>query len=246
MHRFRCDELAKLPIGGSVRLEKGESAHLFKTLRASEGERCLLMDGRGCIGEAEVSAGRMLILRSRENLPRPSGPALDLYLAPPRRQKMDQILKQCAELGVRRIVSMVCARSVSLPGEDTVIGRWSELMFEGCKQSGNAFVPETGASLRFCDAVKDASGCCEQCFFGSVAADCADDSFPSVCASAAWFVGPEGGFTAEEEDLMRAAGFHPFHFGNWILRVETAAVCGIAVLSDRFARHSLSGPQTGT
>ncbi len=244
MHRFRCDELAELPIGGSVRLEKGESAHLFKTLRASEGDRCLLMDGRGCIGEAEVAAGRTLILRSREILTRPPGAALHLYLAPPRRQKMDQILKQCAELGVRRIVPMVCARSVSLPDEDAVTGRWTELMFEGCKQSGNAFVPETGAGLPFGDAVKNASECCEQCFFGSVS-DCADESFPKGCASAAWFVGPEGGFTEEEEGQMRGAGFHAFHFGNWTLRVETAAVCGIAILMDRFSPDARSGERPG-
>lgn len=67
MHRFRCDELEGLKPGASVRLEKSENAHLFKTLRAAEGERCLLMDGRGNIGEAEVAAGRTLILRSRES-----------------------------------------------------------------------------------------------------------------------------------------------------------------------------------
>ena len=237
MHRFRCDELAGLPIGSSVRLEKGESAHLFKTLRAAEGERCILMDGRGCIGEAEVAPERSLILRSRYTVTRPDGISIHLYLAPPRRQKMDQILRQCAELGVQRIIPMVCARSVSLPGEDTVTGRWTELMFEGCKQSGNVFVPETGASLRFDDALKDASQRCEQSFFGSVS-DCGSETFPSACTSAAWFVGPEGGFTEEEEARMRCAGFHAFHFGNWTLRVETAAVCGIAVLMDRFTRKS--------
>ena len=232
MHRFRCDELAELAPGSFVRLEKGENAHFFRTLRAAEGDRCILMDGRGCVGEAEVAAGKSLILRSRRTVQRPPGLAVHLYLAPPRRQKMDQILKQCAELGVRRIVPMVCARSVSLPDEDAVSGRWTELMFEGCKQSGNAFVPETGASMRFPDAVRDASDRCEAVFFGSVSG-CGNETAPSVCRSAAWFVGPEGGFTAEEEELMRRAGFRAFHFGNWTLRVETAAVCGLAVLRQR-------------
>ena len=89
MHRFRCDELEGLKPGASVRLEKSENAHLFKTLRAAEGERCLLMDGRGNIGEAEVAAGRTLILRSRESAAPPEPPAVHLYIAPPRRQKMD-------------------------------------------------------------------------------------------------------------------------------------------------------------
>ena len=111
MHRFRCDELEKLSPGASVRLEKSENAHLFKTLRAAEGDRCLLMDGKGNIGEAEVAAGRTLILRSRESAALPEVPSIHLYIAPPRRQKMDQILKQCTELGIRRIVPVICERS---------------------------------------------------------------------------------------------------------------------------------------
>ena len=229
MHRFRCDELAGLPIGSSVRLEKGESAHLFKTLRAAEGERCILMDGRGCIGEAEVAPERSLILRSRYTVTRPDGISIHLYLAPPRRQKMDQILRQCAELGVQRIIPMVCARSVSLPGEDTVTGRWTELMFEGCKQSGNPFLPEITPALGFAEAVCDALEHCGSCFFGSPRMS----SGKRVLAdSTALFIGPEGGFSPEEEAAMEAAAFLPLRIGSWTLRVETAAVAGIALLAE--------------
>lgn len=234
MHRFRCDELEGLKPGASVRLEKSENAHLFKTLRAAEGERCLLMDGRGNIGEAEVAAGRTLILRSRESAAPPEPPAVHLYIAPPRRQKMDQILKQCTELGVRRIVPVICERSVSLPDSDSINGRWTELMFEACKQSGNAFVPETCGSIRFPDAVNDSRKRCGACFFGAVSG-CAEQEMPGTCRDIAWFIGPEGGFTEAEEKLMRVSGFHGLHFGNWVLRVETAAVCGTAILMDRFA-----------
>ncbi len=239
MHRFRCDELAALEPGVSVRLEKNESTHLFKILRASEGERCLLMDGRGNIGEAEVAAGRTLVLRSRTAVPPPRGPSVHLYIAPPRRQKMDQILKQCTELGVRRIVPVICERSVSLPDNDSISGRWTELMFEACKQSGNAFVPELCGSMRFSDAARDSQACCDASFYGAVS-ECGEEDMPRTCNAIAWFIGPEGGFTEAEEELMRISGFRGLHFGSWILRVETAAVCGIAILMDRFAGKRLS------
>ena len=58
---------------------------------------------------------------------------------------------------------------------------------------------------------------------------------PRTCRDIAWFIGPEGGFTEAEEKLMRVSGFRGLHFGNWVLRVETAAVCGTAILMDRFA-----------
>jgi hypothetical protein len=47
---------------------------------------------------------------------------------------------------------------------------------------------------------------------------------------AAWVVGPEGGFTDEEELLMRNSGALPLNLGPWVLRLETAASAGIAVL----------------
>ena len=112
----------------------------------------------------------------------------------------------------------------ALDGDGTVIARYALV------DIGYGTIDD----ITFADAVKDASNQCEAVFFGSVS-DCADNTAPSACRSAAWFVGPEGGFTAEEEELMRRAGFHAFHFGNWTLRVETAAVCGIAILADRFA-----------
>ena len=50
--------------------------------------------------------------------------------------------------------------------------------------------------------------------------------------AAAWFVGPEGGFTETEEKQMLEAGVQPLHFGNWVLRVETAAVCGLCLIHE--------------
>ena len=46
----------------------------------------------------------------------------------------------------------------------------------------------------------------------------------------AWFVGPEGGFTEEETASMIKAGFQGISIGKWIMRVETAAVVGVALL----------------
>ena len=64
-------------------------------------------------------------------------------------------------------------------------------------------------------------------FFGAVRsaerAVAADGDF-------AWFVGPEGGFTEEEESAMREAGVRGLNLGPYVLRLETAAVCGLAVL----------------
>ena len=52
----------------------------------------------------------------------------------------------------------------------------------------------------------------------------------SSVAHAVLLVGPEGGFTAEEQAAAAAAGFRPCGLGPHILRTETAALVGAAML----------------
>ena len=91
-------------------------------------------------------------------------------------------------------------------------------------------LPVTSAPVPFAKALETASTTCLESYFGAVSGEgagrelCTDGDF-------AWFVGPEGGFTDTEEELMRGRSFKPLRIGRCILRVETAAICGIALLS---------------
>lgn len=240
MHSFRYDDLAQAKCGDSVTLEKGESTHLFKILRASPGDVCQLLDGKGYCALARVEQGKTLLLEKVEKRPPLPGASLHLFLAPPRRQKMDIILKQCTELGAASITPLICERSVALPDADSVNGRWNELLFEACKQSGNPYLPQLYPPVKFASSLERACQMCEKCFYGSVA----EEENPSLAQgekewkNIGWFVGPEGGFTLEEEKIMKENQFLPLHMQCWILRAETAAVCGLAVLKDRFSRES--------
>ena len=90
MIRLRCDGLASLHSGDTVDLDRAESTHLFKILRASEGDRVVLLNGHGLTGAAVVGSGRTVVLESLHTVEPPKR-RIHLYLAPPRRQKMDQI-----------------------------------------------------------------------------------------------------------------------------------------------------------
>ena len=234
MHLFRYEELNSASAGDSVRLDKDETSHLFRTLRARPGERCRLMDGAGHFALAEAGTDKTVKILHIETAERPVPPLLHMYIAPPRRQKMDQILRQAAELGVWRIVPMMTERSVALPDSDSINGRWKEVLFEACKQSGNPFLPQVAEPLKFADALADSALNCKVRFFGSVQQRKSDDPVSKPDA-AAWFVGPEGGFSDEEENRMLQHGIRPLHFGNWTLRVETAAVCGLCLIHEKFS-----------
>jgi 16S rRNA (uracil1498-N3)-methyltransferase len=228
MHSFFYDGLKTVRPGDTVSLSHEEEKHLFRILRAADGDRVMLLDGHGEMAEAEVSGKKLAVLtRTTETLP---DLRLHLYLAPPRRQKMEQLLKQAAELGVYRVVTFFSERSVALPAGENARSRQEALLTEACKQSGNPFLPVCDGPVKFADALTDAKTRCPLCFFGAPAepgslrpADLAGD-----CA---FFVGPEGGFTETEERQMKESGFRPLRIGRRILRVETAAVAGLAVLA---------------
>lgn len=226
MARFRYDRLADAKPGDLLELDRTEASHLFKILRARPGETAGLLDGKGNTGSATVTENRMLRLDSVETIPFPHR-RIHLYLAPPRRQKMDQLLKEAAELGVYRIVPMICERSVALPDADSA-DRQNDLLFEACKQSGNPYLPRLEVPVKFSQAVQDAAERSCLCCFGSPYES--DMAGLENAADVAFFVGPEGGFSGQEEQQMRSAGFHSMRIGPWILRVETAAIAGIARL----------------
>ncbi len=226
MLRLRCEHLKECTVNSSVKLERAEENHLFKVMRAKPGNEIELLDGKGERGIAVIGREREIILRSRHTESFP-GRRIHLYIAPPRRQKMDQLLHAAAELGVYRIVPVLCEYSVAEPDADSV-ERWNMVMFESCKQSGNVYLPQIETPVPFEKAIVDSAEKCDLVFTGSPYADKTD--LQNLPGEIGFFVGPEGGFSAQETAAMEKAGFRFLRIGPWILRVETAAIAGIACL----------------
>lgn len=166
IRKFRCELPERIVPGTDVTLDRSEETHLFKILRAAPGDVVELLDGRGRIADAEVKPGRLLTVRKIRQAEIPPR-RIHLYIAPPRRQKMDAVLREATELGVWRIVPVICEFSVSEPDAASVAGRWTDAMFEACKQSGNPFLPATCSPLTFEQAVADAQTNCQELRFGS-------------------------------------------------------------------------------
>jgi 16S rRNA (uracil1498-N3)-methyltransferase len=224
MHTFFCDNIGEP--GTPVQLEKQEEKHLFKTLRASAGEQIQLFDGQGKTAYAEITLNRNIIIQTVEKHSEPDV-KIHLFVAPPRKQKMDQLLKQTAETGVWAIHPILTERAVSTP--DKVSDRWLVLLREGCKQSGNPFLPQLSAPQSLPEALTFLKDQNISAYFGAVPGQ--ESQFTNIpTGELAWLVGPEGGFSPNEEELLRTAGVSGLNLGPYIMRVETAAICGIAVL----------------
>ena len=206
-------------------LERREAEHLFRVLRAAPGERFRLIDGRGNVAVAAAAPGRKLMVESVRAYEEPPL-RMHLFFALPRRNRLDALLTGCAELGVRELHPVVCRRSVA---ESEPNDRWKLHLIEGCKQSGNPFLPEIRPPEPLLPALRRAAERGIRLYYGSVG-EAPEPELKSPGAAVGWVVGPEGGFTAEEESAMRELGVLPLHLGDWVMRLETAALCGVAVL----------------
>lgn len=229
MHSFYCREIPAP--GQTVRLENHDEKHLFKTLRARSGEPVELLDGRGTIAEAQICESRDLLVIGTTVTPDPPL-KLHLFVAPPRRNPLEQMLRQCAEVGVWSITPVITERSVALPARENVPERWDVILQEGCKQSRNPFLPRLHAAIGFDELLETVRRDNMPAFFGRPGAE--KVRIPENAADIRWIVGPEGGLSPGEEALLSGAGAHPCRIGSWIMRIETAAVCGAALfLSSR-------------
>jgi 16S rRNA (uracil1498-N3)-methyltransferase len=225
MHNFYIDKVGG--VGDEVLLPVGEAKHLFKTLRAAKGDLIGLLDGKGACAEAEITDSRKIIIKDIKNYPEPEV-RIHLFVAVPKRPKMDQLLRQCTEAGVWAFHPLITEHSVAVP--DKVSERWHVLLQEACKQAGNMFVPEIHPIRTLAEALAEIKTAKMAAFYGAVKPD--DKKNPRISSpDIAWLVGPEGGFSEDEEREMLFCGVAPLNIGPYIMRVETAAVCGVSLLN---------------
>lgn len=223
-------------------LDAAESHHLIHVLRKKIGDPLTLVTGKGSYFEGKISdtspTVRVAITAVKENQELTS-PYLLLCPALLKNPKMDWLIEKATELGVRAVLPFFAQRTVvqvSESEESKKIKRWEKIAVAALKQSGRSVLPQIGPILNFkaliakyrsVDAFKllftpDASDAVSPHEIQRLIAQKGDVS--------SWIalIGPEGGFTEEEIEMARSAGFLPSSLGSFTLRAETA---GLAVLS---------------
>ncbi len=246
MRCFFCESLKSGRIDADA-IGSSERMHLFKVLRG-ESRRVLLIDGNGCFAEACVLPGEVLDVGEVKSAD-PPNTKMHLLVAAPRRNQMDQILRQAAEVGVWSIRVVIAERSVANPDDKNLSRRASPILKEACKQAHNPFMPQMKPPLRL-RQLEDEVKAMGRAFYGSVPPDeevkdpeggmSCELRIPQGIRDICWIVGPEGGFSPEEESSLAGCGATPLCIGRHVMRVETAAIAGCVLLLNASLKHSPS------
>jgi 16S rRNA (uracil1498-N3)-methyltransferase len=232
-----------LVAAGSERivLQGEEHRHLAKAARVRAGETVWLFDGSGrrCLTRVETvghDRTELAVLKTEE----PEAPRTKVSLAPclVEGKKLETILEKAAELGCSDFIPVVSARSLRSSEERSgrKLERWKRIAREAAKQCKGRLVTEVHPPRPLKELLRDPPA--DLRLFLSehggrplrdvVAGPGAPAEGPP--ASVVLLVGPKGGWTEGEERDIRLAGFEAVSLGRRILRAETAALAGTALI----------------
>ena len=215
-------------------IEEEDLKHLASVLRLRRGDRVMLSDGRGseCEGEIErVEPGKALV-KTGPWRPCVSEPhhKLTLFQCLPKTGKMETILQKCTELGMNALVPTLSACCVTQPGRDfdKKLQRYRKVAREAAMQSGRGLVPEVLPLVELKQADLSVFDTVYCAYEGERERTLKRAMAQRPGRRIALFVGPEGGFEADEVAVLAEKGAQVVSLGPRILRTETAGIAMMA------------------
>jgi 16S rRNA (uracil1498-N3)-methyltransferase len=143
--------------------------------------------------------------------------------------KPEQVVRAAVALGARAVTFVRTARSIA--GMELRPERLRAVMLDAARQCGRGELPELCGLLELSKAASAGAGLCllldphaQQSLVDVMRAAPADRAVTLA-------VGPEGGFSPEEEAALRRGGFEAVRLSPFVLRTELAAAAALAVVA---------------
>jgi 16S rRNA (uracil1498-N3)-methyltransferase len=233
-------------------LSGGEAHHARDVLRLKRGDQVILFNGRGREITAkliDVSGRELSFAKLGESNTPPLRARISLGQAIPKGKNMDMIVQKAVELGAAEIFPLISARTIVDLAENEAQkkkAKWQTVAIEAAKQCGQNWLPQIYlpqtveqlfAALPAFDLQLIGSLQPGALHLKKILADFTTENRRAP-ESVLMLIGPEGDFTPAELVLARSHGSRPITLGPIILRVETAAIYCLSVLSyELFARQ---------
>lgn len=230
---FSLDALIELP---------DDVTHHIRVRRVRAGDDIVLFDGCGHEARARLvcsnkTANQAQILEV-SNISRELRGRITLVQALTNQDKLDWVIEKATELGVHQLILVQASRSVvKLDGDRakrrTEHGR--RLIISASEQCGRNELMQLKEPVSLKQAL-DACGHLPK--LAGVVVDSTESLLSprilqriAVTRACAIFIGPEGGWSPEEQKLLLASGSYAVQFGRRVLRTETAGLFATSALT---------------
>ncbi len=214
--------------GTSIVLESAEAHHL-QVRRVKAGERVRVVDGRGGVGVGPIRVVKQQVTVDVDTLDHVAAPpALALAVGAGDRDRFGWMVEKVAELGATAIVPLETEWTAGVASKlrGPYLDKLRRRALEAIKQCGSAWAPEIEAPTGLREFIA------RPVVGRRWLADAAGEPPPAVLngSPVTAVIGPEGGLTPVERELLSAAGYLPITVGAHTLRFETAAIAAAVAI----------------
>lgn len=241
-NQYLSVELLAPEVGDVAVVGGPEGRHAVTVSRLAVGESVRVGNGSGIVASGTVTAVApgefQFLVDAIDEIPRPA-PAIWLVQALAKGDRDELAIQAATELGVDGVIPWSASRSIArwegakiAKGQD----RWVAVVREATKQSARGWLPEV-APLVSTKQLAELAETTRMLVLDPLAIDSLAEIEPNEL-DIVLVVGPEGGISPAEFELLYAAGAVGARLGNGILRTSTAGPAAIAVLSAKLGRWS--------
>lgn len=235
MSRFYCP--IPLNIGATIDLPDEAAHHVF-VLRQKTGDNISIFNGEGGsyiatltqVDKKCVTAEVKVFLPEECELPY----SINLVQALPEASKMDWIIEKAMELGVSAIQPLAAQRCVvklSAERAEKKLSHWQGIIVAAAEQCGRNRLAHLAPVMNYHQWLGQQDMHKRIMLSPRAGQSLADWSRHHPAQAVSLIIGPEGGYSDEEESLALKHGVLALSIGPRILRTETAGLAAVAILN---------------
>lgn len=222
-----------LAAGAAITLDADQSHYLRNVMRCQTGERVALFNGQHgeYSGEiSEITKKSVTIVCGDQT--RAQGRSLDITLAfaPLKKAAMDILVEKTTELGIARLQPVITAR---INAERVKLDRLAMQAREAAEQCERLDLPEIMPPMALKVFLREQEQpflFCDETAAGERQTVTDQMRIRALCPPFTILIGPEGGFSSEERDILLAhPQAVPVGLGCTVLRAETAAIAALTL-----------------
>ena len=217
-------------------LEESDIRHIKKVMRMNINDKIEVVYNNK-LHICEITSLEPFNIKVIEKLDEDKKTKIELTVAVAlvKEQKMYLILQKLTELGVSRIIPVSMERSIVKLDKERFNKkkvRWESICKEASEQSKRTNIP----IIEDIKSIKDLTK--EDADLKLVASTKEKEKLLNYylqsiedCAKIIMVIGPEGGISDKEEDILVSNGYNRVSFGNLIFRVETATIYVASIIN---------------